>query len=189
MNISRGDAAGALRDVEAVQARSAERRGYRTAAPFLMLWGAVWAAGYALMANIAQSDWGWIWLLLDLIGVAASVRLGTRDLGTRPPLGSHSRTWRALAGGVFVALFVVATYAVFAPQSVAPAIVYPGLVAGLIYGAIGTMYMPRLAVIGLSIFLLTLIGFFFAQAFLLYWMAVVGGGGLFVSGLWLRNSG
>src|SRR5258707_14879961 len=48
MMLSPQDAAGALRDIEAAQARSAKLHGYARSSPQLLLWGVLWAIGYGL---------------------------------------------------------------------------------------------------------------------------------------------
>lgn len=189
MQISQSDAAGALRDVESAQSRSAEVRGYHRASPYLIGWGVIWAIGYTLMAQRPVAEWGLIWLPLDLVGITGCIALGLRDRRSNSARSMNpGTTWRALAGGLFVAMFVVATLAIFKPMSLAPAIVFPGMVAGTVYVAIGIFVMPRIALIGFAMFALSLIGFFFLPNALLYWMAAVGGGGLVLGGLWLRSA-
>src|SRR5258708_34449932 len=48
MVLSPQDAAGALRDIEAAQARSAQLHGYARSSPQLLLWGVLWVIGYGL---------------------------------------------------------------------------------------------------------------------------------------------
>jgi len=93
-----------------------------------------------------------------------------------------------IAAILFVAIYVAATYALFAPHDVGPFLIYPGMVVGAIYVAIGLACMPRLGWIGLAIFALSVAGLFVPREYLLYWMAAIGGGGLMISGLWLRSA-
>jgi len=189
MKISRDDAAGALRDIEAAQARAGEMRGYRLAGPYLIGWGLIWAIGYALMALRPMSEWGLIWLPLDLIGIGGSIIGGIRSNQAPQITGTgKTGTWRVIGAVLFTAMYIAATYALFAPHDVEPYIIYPGMVVGAVYVMIGLAWMPRLGWIGLAIFLLTVAGLFIARDFLLYWMALVGGGGLALSGLWLRSA-
>lgn len=191
MNISRSDAAGALRDIEAAQSRAGEMRGYRMAAPYLIGWGLIWAIGYTLMGLRPMSEWGLIWLPLDLVGIGGSIIAGIRDGRKARGAGmatGNPATWRVIGGMLFVAMFFAATYTLFTPHEVEPFIAFPGLVVGAIYVAIGFAWMPRLGWIGFGIFALTMIGFVFAREHLLYWMAIAGGGGLALSGFWLRTA-
>ncbi len=43
MQVTKSEAVGALHDVERAQSRTAEMRGYQRAAPYLIIWGAIWA--------------------------------------------------------------------------------------------------------------------------------------------------
>jgi len=187
MTVTRSDAAGALRDIEQAQTRAGEMRGYRHAAPYLIGWGLIWAVGYTLMAVRPQPEWGWIWLPLDAAGIIGSILQGRSDNrgGTQAVANCGMRI---LLGVLFTALFMAATYVLFAPATVAPFIVFPGLIAGAIYVAIGLAWLPRMGWIGFGIFVLSMAGYLFFREWLLYWMAAVCGGGLMLSGLWLRNA-
>ena len=43
--------------------------------------------------------------------------------------------------------------------------------------------------LGLALIGLTALGYFVMPEYFRYWMAAVGGGGLIVGGLWMRNAG
>jgi len=187
MTLSRSDAAGALRDVELAQARAGEMRGYRHAGPYLIGWGLIWAVGYVLMAIRPQSEWGWIWLPLDAAGIIGTILLARVQRG-KPGMASNGGGGRILLGILFAALFIAATYILFAPATVTPFIVFPGLVIGAIYGMIGIAWLPRLGWVGFAIFALTMVGYLFFRDWILYWMAAVCGGSLMLSGAWLRNA-
>ncbi|CAN7336688.1 hypothetical protein [Caulobacter sp. LjRoot300] len=185
MGISKTEAASALADIETTTGRGRLLKSYQVGGPILMIWGVVWAAGYTAMGALPPERWGVAWLVLDAIGIAASLLLGRRGDKAAAKAG---QAWKVGAGIFAILAFMAATYAVFQPTSVQPAIVYPGLVTGLIYAGVGIAYAPRYLWIGASVFAATLIGWFFFQPWLAFWMAAVGGGGLFVGGLWLRRA-
>jgi hypothetical protein len=57
----------------------------------------------------------------------------------------------------------------------------------LFYCMAGLWFGRAFLAIGLTITALTLVGYFFVTGFtFLIWMAIVNGGGLVVSGLWMR---
>ena len=58
----------------------------------------------------------------------------------------------------------------------------------LVYTIAGLWVGHAFVVIGLSITALTLIGYFFIGDTFDLWMAFVNGGGLMLSGLWMRRS-
>ena len=186
MSISRNEAASALTDIESTAGRSRLLRRYHTAGPILMTWGVIWALGYGGMGLTPPERWGLLWLPLDAVGIVASIILSRRG---QPLAGAASGpTWRMSALGLTVAAFITATYAVFQPTSTDAFIVFPGMVAGMVYAGVGIAAAPRYLWIGAVVFAASLVGYFFFQPWLAFWMAAVGGGGLFIAGLWLRKA-
>ena len=184
MGISRNEAASALTDIESTAGRSRLLKGYHVAGPILMVWGVIWALGYSGMGLLPPAQWGLVWLPLDVIGVVASILLGRRGKGG----AKAGQAWKMWAGALTIVAFMTATYAVFQPTSTDTFIVFPGMIAGLIYTGFGIVSAPRYLWIGAAIFIASLVGFFLFQPWLAFWMAAAGGGGLFVSGLWLRRA-
>ena len=184
MGISRNEAASALTDIESAAGRSRLLKGYHASAPILMVWGGVWALGYFGMGLLPAEQWGYIWLVLDVVGVVATILLGRGGKGA----AKTGQSWKIVAGVLATLAFYAATFALFQPTSTDAAIAYPGVVTGLIYAGVGIAYAPRYLWIGAAVFAATLIGYFFFQPWLTFWMAAVGGGGLFVAGLWLRRA-
>lgn len=186
MGISRTEAASALTDIESTAGRSRLLKGYHTAGPIFMVWGVIWALGYSAMGLLPPEQWGLIWLPLDVIGVVASILLGRR--GKSGAGAKTGQAWKMWATVLAIAAFMAATYAVFRPTSTDAFIVFPGMIAGLVYAGFGIAAAPRYLWIGAAVFIASLVGFFLFQPYLAFWMAAAGGGGLFVSGLWLRRA-
>ena len=184
MGISRNEAASALTDIESTAGRSRLLKGYHTSGPILMAWGVIWALGYSGMGLLRPEQWGLVWLVLDVIGIVATILLARRGKsGAKAGQG-----WKVTAGVFAILAFMAATYSIFRPTSVEPAIVYPGVVTGLVYAGVGIAYAPRYLWIGAAVFVASLVGYFFFLPYLAFWMAAVGGGGLILAGLWLRRA-
>lgn len=188
MGISKTEAASALADIESTAGRGRLLKGYQIGGPILMVWGAVWAMGYTAMGLLPPERWGLAWLGLDAIGIVTTVLLSRRARGASQGAAKAAQGWKTMASVFAILAFIAATFTVFRPTSVDPAIAFPGLVAGLVYAGVGIAFAPRYLWIGASVFAATLIGWFFFQPWLAFWMAAVGGGGLFVGGLWLRRA-
>lgn len=184
MGISKTEAASALADIESTAGRGRLLKGYHIGGPILMVWGVVWAAGYTAMGVLPPERWGLVWLVLDTIGIVSTVLLGRRG-GNGAARAGYG--WRIMTGILAVLAFFAATYTLFRPTSLDVALAYPGVVTGLIYAGIGIAYAPRYLWIGAVVFAASLVGYFVFQPWLAFWMAAVGGGALFVSGLWLRR--
>ncbi|WP_165190912.1 hypothetical protein [Caulobacter soli] len=184
MGISKSEAASALTDIERTAGRGRLLKGYHVAGPILMAWGVIWAIGYSGMGLLPPERWSLIWLPLDVLGVVATLLLSRGGKsGART-----SQAWKIWASVLAIMAFMIATYVVFQPTSVEPAIVYPGLMTGLVYAGVGIAFAPRYLWIGGAVFIATLVGYFAFQPWLAFWMAAVGGGGLIAGGLWLRRA-
>ena len=184
MGISKSEAASALTDIESTAGRSRLLKGYHMAGPILMVWGVIWALGYSGMGVLPPEQWGLIWLVLDLVGVAATMLLSRGGKGG----AKTNHGWKIIVGVLTVLAFYAATFALFRPTSIDAAIAYPGVVTGLVYALLGVAFWPRYLWIGAAVFAASLVGYFFFQPWLTFWMAAVGGGGLIVAGLWLRRA-
>lgn len=182
MSISRPEAVAALSDIDRATDRSQTLRGDRFAGPILMLWGIIWAFGYAAMGVLPARQWGTCWVGLDLLGFALTA------FAARSGGGMRQGRWRGLLVSVAAMVFAGTTLALFRGRSVDAYFVFPGLLCGFIYFALGIWRMKRLAWIGLAMFVASLLGLQVFPQWMAFWMAAVGGGGLFAGGLWLRKA-
>ena len=185
MNITPTEAADALRDIAASADRSREFKGYRLAAPYFFLWGAIWILGYGATGLSAQA--GILWLPLTVGGMGASAYIGWRNR-TRSAMSAAygRRMW-----GSFVAftLFITATYAILGPHTLNQMNAFPALVTGMAYTLAGLWSgRTRLLMLGALIAAATMAGYFFLAPWFSFWMAVVGGGGLILTGFWMRRA-
>lgn len=180
MSLSQQDALSALNDVEAANARARASQANRAGAPYLLIWGAIWVVGYVLTGVLPVHLIGPMWLALGLGGAGAMMLL---------------RKGRGLAGSgtsrlaVFFAIgaFVAATYWVMRPTQSEQYAVFPPMIVGLIYMLMGSLRRTRILWVGAALFVLTLIGYAFLKPVLPFWLAAVGGGGLILGGLWMRQ--
>ena len=182
MGLSPQDALSALNDVEAADARARASQANRAGAPYLILWGAVWVVGYVLSGVLAPRQIGWMWLGVSLVGFAAMLLLPRRERGSRAFRG---RTIAITAGAIWA--FIAATYWVMRPTEGAQYLVYPALMVGLVYTLMGSVRRTRIMWVGMAVFALTVAGYAFLKPVLAFWLAGVGGGGLILGGLWMRQ--
>lgn len=183
MSLSRDEAAVALRDVERTQRRSQSAFSYRGAAPFFMLWGAIWVVGYGT-SELSPQNAGWVWLASSVMGTAASVVIGMRAKPGKPARFDWriAVTWLASIG-FLSSIFTVIGH-VTGDQVGA---IIPLLIAWA-YVVMGAWMGWRLILAGLVVAALTLFGFFHWHEHFSGWMAVVGGVTLIGTGLWLREA-
>ena len=187
MTLSPGQAAAALDDIERTEQRTRAARSYSAASDYLLLWGVIWMIGYGACAVLPPERWGLAWLPLAAIGMLVSFALGKRSRRQRGA-GTGTSAQTAVMGLAIFA-FIAAVYYLFQPRSHLPYLVFPSLVAGLVYTLAGAVAgMPRFIGIGAGIFVLTLAGYVAAPQWTSLWVAIAGGGGLVLGGLWLRKA-
>ncbi|HEY0107841.1 MAG TPA: hypothetical protein VGB91_17290 [Rhizomicrobium sp.] len=182
MSVSRNEAQGALRDIERTARRSFSAQSYRQAAPFLILWGVLWMIGYGgteYDVHLANP----IWLSIFVAGTAASTLIGMRvKSGARKFDVRIFIAWLASLG------FFIAILAVIGPVSGPQMGAIIPLIVAWAYVVMGAWMGWRLVFAGTALGALTLFGFFCWPQHFAGWMAVVGGGTLVGTGLWLRRA-
>jgi hypothetical protein len=186
MNISPTEAADALRDIAASADRSREFKGYRMAAPYFFVWGAVWIVGYGA-SGISPGVAPGLWPVLSVAGMAASAYIGWRNR-RQDGMGKvyGKRMWQSF---IAFAFFVTATYSILPPHSLNQMSAFPALVTGMAYALAGVWSgRTRLVMLGAVVAAATMGGYFFLAPWFAFWMAAVGGGGLILTGFWMRKA-
>jgi hypothetical protein len=173
----------ALSEINDMVQRVRQSRIYDLASQIMIMWGALVCAGnIATFISISQGPY--IWIAVNALGVAGTAALSTFDYRRT---GVRSFDWRVLATFLLFfafGLFCSVVLGHFGPREMGT---FWPIYFMLFYCIAGLWFGRAFVAIGLGVTVLTLIGYFFitSAAFLL-WMAVVNGGGLIVSGLWMR---
>lgn len=180
MVLSPANASAALRDAQQVEHASARLRGYQSASPHLIIWGLIWATGY--LVSYLKPEWsGLVWLGLVPLGIVGDILAAQAD-------GRKGDTGMEIA--VLAAIFFVligGTIAIMQPHEPAQIGAFIPLLVAAAYCIMGVMGVTRMYYIGAALAALTLGGFLLLGNLFLPWMAVVGGGGLILGGMWLRR--
>jgi len=126
-----------------------------------------------------------IWISVNVLNVAVAAALSTMG-GSRT--GVQAFDFRVLAGFLMFYAFGLLCCDVlghFGPRELGA---FWSIYFMLFYCLAGLWFGRAFIAMGLSIIVLTLVGYFFVEgaAFLL-WMAAVNGGGLILAGLWMRR--
>ncbi len=178
---------------EALEAvRTTARQVQRTlanggAAYYLFVWGTVWLLGfgstYFLGATSPLS--GIIWLVLDVLGVAASFLIGWR-------MSQRVRSRVGVRVGLFWLAWLV--YAALIVQFAQPTTgnqlsLLLSLFAMMGYVTSGLLFDSRfLVVVGLIVTVFIIAGYLFAPAIFNLWMAMLGGGSLLAAGAYIQRA-
>lgn len=184
MSIDPKEAAAALSDVAHVQRRTHQSITYVHSSRQFLLWGVLVALGYLFtFFEPAHSNAGW--LVVMAVGVSGSFAL---RLWGGPPHSRDSQLGRrlgyaqlALIAYGFVLLWLLwpmthRQLGAFWPTLVMFCHVLAGLWLGAVY-----------VVVGVAGTALIVAGYVWAGSWYPLWLAVSVGGGLIVSGLWLRR--
>jgi hypothetical protein len=184
MTLSPEEAATHLQEADAMSKRSATAFGYSRSAPHLILWGVVWLIGYAA-CDFFPGHGDLIWTVLLIAAWIATLLICGRGDNRK----EFNRVGIYRAGGMIVAItaFIYSVYWIFAPITHAQAAVFPSLIIGALYFAMGFWIGWRMIVAGTAIYLLALGGYFLLPQHVSLLMALAGGGTLIASGLWLRK--
>ena len=178
------EAAEALNDIEEIVARVRQSRIYDLASQIMIAVGILVLAGN--IANfIVPRQGGYIWISVNVLNVAVAAALFT--MGGKQ-VGVRLFDFRVLAAFLLFYAFGILCSSVlghFGPREMGA---FWPIYFMLFYCMAGLWFGGAFIAIGLAIIVLTLIGYFFVAGFaFLLWMAAVNGGGLIVSGLWMRR--
>ena len=184
MALTPAEAQSALKDIEKTENRTAASQHGRATAPYLIMWGIIWVIGYAVTASSPQLSWIWPTLIIGgIIGSIIQSVLQSRTFGRGREFG-----WRYFGSFTVIGVFFVAFASVMPPYTYNQMSAIFPLVIGVFYCFIGIWTKGwRMLPLGLALIGLTTLGYFVAPGHFLYWMAVVGGGGLILGGLWMRS--
>jgi hypothetical protein len=130
--ITSQEAATALREAAATERRSAEAYSYSRSAPYCVLWGLIWIAGYGGMTVLPGQQAGWLWIALSVIGAAISIWIGN----TRAKSASGSG-WRTGALIAIAVAFCFALFSILPPSNELQVGAFSPLLLSAIYAAVG----------------------------------------------------
>lgn len=183
MSLTPDEARTALNDIAKTENRTAASRHARQAAPHLILWGVIWAIGYAVMA--LRPEWDAVWAVLIVAGVVGGVLIGMRQAGAE---GGKGDGWRYGASLGVLGAFALGLYLVAPPQTGNQVGAFFPLLVGCCYALTGVWSKGwRMLPLGLAIIAATVAGFIWLPQYFSLFMAVIGGGGLVLGGVWMRG--
>jgi hypothetical protein len=181
MTINSNEAAKALSDIDEMVRRVRQSQTYDIASLIMILWG-----GLVLSGNIATYLWprdGYhIWIAVNAAGALATLALIY--------FRAEGRSFDVRMLVAYLLFFVFGYFCTkvlgdFTPRQLGT---FWPIYFMLFYSIVGMWFGYAFVLIGVSISILTLIGYFYiGEAAFLLWMAFVNGGGLILGGLWMRR--
>jgi len=181
MNLSRNEAQEALSSIQQVTIQTRRAIASGSTPYHMILWGAVWFLGFLLTHFLPGEYQAWIWIALTTPAMFLSAFLGIRT-------GRRIRT----PGGTSIALMWLAIFGysslnIWLAQPTRLEQVSVLLVIFMMFGyVIMGIWVERAAsIVGLIVTALALIGYFLLPTLFNLWMAFLGGGILFLSGIYI----
>jgi hypothetical protein len=187
MKISTSDAEEALAAIQVIMQKARRSISSSGAYAFFIIWGMVWLIGFLGNQFLPVTIIRYIWLGIDLLGGLASWVIGSRmNRNVRPAAGAVQGK-RIAWFWILLCLYAVAAIGVAWPLDVKQIALFI-----ILFVLTGWMAMNLLFSFGsawptLAITALALAGYFLAPDYFYLLMAILGGGGLIVFGLYIRS--
>jgi hypothetical protein len=184
VSINREEADAVLADVATTIRKVKRSRQYRMAGAAMILWGAIVFVAQLICVEAPRSS-GKIWLIADFLGIIGTIallRYGLRErAGVKFP-------FRYLSACALFFLFGYAWTCVLGRFGPREAAAFWPTFFFFAYSLAGVYFGWTFMVIGLGLSALILGGYLWSGDWFSLWLAVVCGGGLILSGAWMRQA-
>ncbi|MGD1089000.1 MAG: hypothetical protein ABR955_09805 [Verrucomicrobiota bacterium] len=181
MNISKQEAQASLAEIDKAISQTQKAAGHFTGY-ILMIWGVIWAIGFSATQFFPHSS-GWFSFTLDTIGFIGTwvcIRKSKSRFG-RPGGGRIGLAWVILFGYMIL-------WGVLLQPGGRASMAFYSTVCMCAYVMMGLWLSRFLLWLGLIVTVLTVAGFYLLPVWFPLWMAITGGGALFLSGLSICKS-
>jgi hypothetical protein len=190
MNISREDARQSLTMVENTSTQTGRSIAAAYSGPLLILWGLVWVTAFIGTHLFLHSAW-YIWMVLDTVGAAGTALICRwRFRAGIPTKSSDSKRvgWSIFWFWTLLLVYIIVWLFLLSPVSGLQLNAFICTAAMFAYVMMGLWWRQCrfLLWLGLTVTVVTLIGFYLIPlAFYCLWMAVAGGGTMLGTGLYI----
>lgn len=180
MNVSHDEARKTVDEIEQLMQATDKKATADSAFPFLILWGVIWFI-FPLWVHLYPQKFMIACVIFPIGGV------GTWLLGISKRQPVQTKSQRNV-GVLWLVLFVFIGLLAFImkPDTVMQGYAFGCISGMLVYVILGILQDRIFIVIGLSITVMTLLGLYVFTDIFWLWMAVFGGGGLLVSGVYMK---
>jgi hypothetical protein len=188
MNVSREDAQASLSTIREVtiQTRRAVASAY--ANPLLILWGTLWIIAYTATHFYIAYAWQ-IFIAMAVVGSVGTAIVCWLFHSKAPFRDDPSERigWRIAAFWILLGVYIPIWLFLLAPFSGMQCNAFISTAAMFAYVVMGLWFNSRfMVVLGIAVTGATLVGFYFLSSYYCLWMAMMGGGALLGTGLYIR---
>ena len=188
MNVSQENARASLSAAESVMVQTKKAIASSYANPSLIMWGILWILAYTI-TNFYYIYAFYIFMAMAVIGgIGTGVIVGI--FRSRAPIKDRSSQKygrRITAFWIFLCIYIVVWLFLLTPFTGIQCNAFICTVAMFAYIVMGLWFESRFMIIlGLAVTAGTLAGFYLLREYHCLWMAFVGGGAIFGTGLYIR---
>ena len=189
MNISKEDAQASLLTIRDVRIQTQKAAISAYVSPMLILWGTLWIIAFT--ANHFYIEYGQhIFTAMSIIGCVVTAVIFYQLFHSKAPFRdepSERIGWRIAAFWILLYVYVIIWLFMLAPFSGIQCNAFFSTTAMFACVVMGLWFRSAfMVVLGLVITGVTLVGFYILTSYYCLWMAIVGGGGLLGTGLYLK---
>ncbi len=188
MNVSKEDAQASLSSVQSAmdQTRKALTSSYVN--PSLIMWGLIWIIAFTTAHfNLAYAYYIFIGMsIIGGVGTALICRVShskasVKDTSANPYASRITALW------IFLCIYIIIWLFLFAPFTGIQCNAFICTTVMFTYIVMGLWFNNRfMIVLGLAITAATLVGYYLLRNYYCLWMALVGGGAIFGTGLYIK---
>lgn len=190
MNVSPTEAEEALAAIQNMAQKTRRSIASSGVYIFLIITGLIWLVGFLCTQFLSGEIVAYIWIGMSLLGTVVATLLGIRmgrrmDKRVRTPALSVSAK-RGIIFWLLLVFYGIAAIAVARPTDGKQMIMFIILFTMLGQSAMGLLLSFSTVWWALPIAALALVGYFMLPDIFYLWMAILGGGGMIVLGLYIR---
>lgn len=188
MNISEQDARASLSSVQNVMVQTRKSLASAYVNPLLIMWGLLWIIAFTTTHFYIPYAYH-IFMAMGVIGGTGTAVI-IRVFHSKAPVketSTNNLSRRILALWIFLGIYIVIWLFLFAPFSGLQCNALICTAVMFVYIVMGLWFNNRfMIVLGLAVTAGTLVGFYLLRNYYCLWMALIGGGAIFGTGLYLR---
>jgi hypothetical protein len=189
MNVSQEDARTSLSTIRDVRIQTQRAVTSAYASPLMILWGTLWIIAFTATHFFIEHSQH-IFTAMNVVGIAVSAIIFYQLFHSNAPFRddpSERLGWRIAALWILLYVYVIVWLFLLAPFNglqcnafISTTAMFACVVMGLWFGSL------FMVVLGLAMTGVTLVGFYLLTSYYCLWMAIMGGGTLLSTGLYIR---
>jgi hypothetical protein len=186
MDISQEDAQKSLNQIQNASAQMRKAIASSYASDLLILWGVLWAVAFTI-AHFYLAYAFHIFMAMGVVGVIGTFIIRRVFYSSAPIKNSSGLRWRMFWFWTLLFVYILIWLDILAPFNglqcnafICTAVMFAYIMLGLWFGSYFMVFL------GLAVTAATLIGYHLLTPYYCLWMALMGGGALLGTGLYVR---